>query len=253
MGISDGQGWDTMVWIYEQRDAFAAKRICAGEERRGRGMAEHMVDATLGPLPEIGRVEQVCDGWLKKYRLHANLPDGKGMIYDVVSRKDASSYESVVRAQGKVADADAVCIVPFTKDGSLLLIREFRFPVNSPCIAFPAGLKESGEDVVECASRELREETGYDIMRNPDGTALNVHCCRVPGYSSLGMSDESIGMVFAQVEKVGEAHTEPTEFIEHFELPRSEIGRFLEECSEPLSIRCQLVLEMLAFDPLAVR
>ena len=52
-----------------------------------------------------------------------------------------------------------------------------------------------------------------------------------------------------EVERVGEPATEATEFIETLLLPRADIGRFLCENREPLSIRCQLVLEMLANRP----
>ena len=50
--------------------------------------------------------------------------------------------------------------MPQTATGELLLIREFRYPLNSWCIAFPAGLMEPGEDLATCVDRELREETG---------------------------------------------------------------------------------------------
>ena len=51
-------------------------------------------------------------------------------------------------------------------------------------------------------------------------------CACSPGYSSLGMGDESIAMVFAEVERVGEPRVESTEFIESFELPRAKVRAF---------------------------
>ena len=70
-----------------------------------------------------------------------------------------------------------------------------------------------------------------------------------PGFSSLGMGDESIAMVFAEVERVAEPRSESTEFIESVLLPRAEVPMFLSENRDPLSIRCQLVLEMVAQPP----
>lgn len=201
-------------------------------------------------LPTLLDVEQVSEGWLNKYVLTYDLPDGRRYSYEVVSRKGLEEYRAEIETEGVVRPRiDAVCIVGHTKDDALLLIREFRFPMNRMCVAFPAGLKDPDEDIVECASRELREETGYDLARNDDGSPIYVRTCTQPGFSSLGMGDENIAMVFAEVEKVAEQRAESTEFIETFELPRAELASFLRENTDPLSIRCQLVLEMLARQP----
>ncbi|RNL40836.1 NUDIX hydrolase [Slackia equolifaciens] len=207
---------------------------------------------TDNKFPKFLDVEQVSSGWINKYILKFRLPDGRDYQYEAVSRKPLDVYKAELETQGPVdPQVDAVCIVGYTAEGSFLLIKEFRFPMNRECIAFPAGLRDAGESVEECASRELREETGYDLARNADGTPVHIHSFVQPGFSSLGMGDESIAMVFAQVEKVGEPRSESTEFIEVFELPRADIARFLQENRAPLSIRAQLVLEMVACDPFA--
>lgn len=205
-----------------------------------------------GTFPKLLGVEQVSAGWLNKYVLTYRLPDGREYRYEAVSRKPYDVYVGELETKGPVDPRiDAVCIVGYTSEGSFLMIREFRFPMNRACIAFPAGLRDAGESIEECASRELREETGYDLVRNADGTPKHVHCFVQPGFSSLGMGDESIAMVFAEVEKVAEPRAESTEFIEVFELPRDGIATFLRENRAPLSIRAQLVLEMVACNPFA--
>ncbi|WP_245910423.1 NUDIX hydrolase [Slackia isoflavoniconvertens] len=206
-------------------------------------------DETAG-LPELLGIEQVGDGWIKKYILTYRLPNGRELKYDVVSRKGLEEYRSEIETLGTVApQVDAVCIVGHTANDEFLLIREFRFPMNRMCVAFPAGLREPGEDVVECAARELREETGFDLVRDECGQPVSARACVQPGFSSLGMGDESIAMVFAEVERVAEPRSESTEFIESFLLPRGEVPAFLRENRDPLSIRCQLVLEMVAQPP----
>ena len=99
-------------------------------------------------VPQLSNIRQVSDGWIKKYVLAYTMPDGSTYEYESASRKSLDAYRAELEgnAAGRACAADAVCIVPQTATGELLLIREFRYPLNSWCIAFPAGLMEPGED-----------------------------------------------------------------------------------------------------------
>ncbi|MHC4862198.1 MAG: NUDIX domain-containing protein, partial [Planctomycetota bacterium] len=55
----------------------------------------------------------------------------------------------------------AAVVVPFLDDGRLLLVRQYRHPIERAILEAPAGTLEPGEDPAACASRELEEETGY--------------------------------------------------------------------------------------------
>lgn len=55
----------------------------------------------------------------------------------------------------------AVVVLPLMKDGSVLLIRNRRYAVGQVLLELPAGTLEKGEDPMNCAGRELLEETGY--------------------------------------------------------------------------------------------
>ena len=55
----------------------------------------------------------------------------------------------------------SVCIVPVLDDGQICLIRNYRISVDQWLIEIPAGTMEPPEPPLECAHRELQEETGY--------------------------------------------------------------------------------------------
>lgn len=194
--------------------------------------------------PKLLDIEQVCDGWIKKYILTYEMPDGTLHTYDAASRKDAASYKALLQANARGESpktADAICIVAKTPQDALVMIKEFRYPLNSWCIAFPAGLIEPGEDMASCAARELWEETGYEVLPNSA-----VRFLPQAGYSSTGMTDETVQVVFVEAEKAGPAHTEGSELIEVFELPIADVRRFLDENTLPIGTRAQLILEKFA-------
>ncbi len=53
-------------------------------------------------------------------------------------------------------------VVPLQDDRTVVLVRQYRHPVDSYVIELPAGKLEPGEDPAHCATRELAEETGYE-------------------------------------------------------------------------------------------
>lgn len=59
----------------------------------------------------------------------------------------------------------AVVVLPFLPDGRILLIRNRRYAINQILLELPAGTLEKNEDPINCAGRELLEETGYVASR----------------------------------------------------------------------------------------
>lgn len=56
----------------------------------------------------------------------------------------------------------AAAVVPVTKDGKILMVRQYRNALNRYTLEIPAGALDTvDEPGIECASRELEEETGY--------------------------------------------------------------------------------------------
>ncbi len=86
---------------------------------------------------------------------------------------------------------DAVVIVPFHKvKDKLVIIKEFRVPLGDYQYGFPAGLVDDGETIQQTCMRELKEETGLDVT--------HIKKSSPPVYSSSGMSDESVSMIYVE-------------------------------------------------------
>lgn len=88
--------------------------------------------------------EDIFEGKIIKVEVErVKLPNGK------------ESTREIVRHQGGVA------IIAFKDKETILMVEQFRKPINSLLLELPAGKIEKNEDLKKCAIRELQEETGY--------------------------------------------------------------------------------------------
>ena len=97
--------------------------------------------------------------------------------------------DGAVSTREVVLHPGAVAILPIFHDERILLVRQYRHPVNAPLWEIPAGKLERGEDALTCAKRELLEETGYEATTWEKLLSF---------YTSPGFCDEQISLFLAQ-------------------------------------------------------
>lgn len=91
----------------------------------------------------------------------------------------------------------AVAIVPILDDGSIIFVKQYRYPVGTVMYEIPAGKLDPGEEPDVCAERELSEETGYSAKEWQRLTSI----VTTPGFTD---EDEFIDVVKLTPQQVRE-------------------------------------------------
>jgi ADP-ribose pyrophosphatase len=116
----------------------------------------------------------------------------------------------------------AVAILPITNDGKIVMVEQFRKALERTIVEIPAGKLEKGENPLECAKRELEEETGY-VCEKLDWL--------ISFYTSPGFADEIVHLYVATglSKKEDAAQLDEDEFVNIVELSLSEATQYIEE------------------------
>jgi len=146
----------------------------------------------------IVREERVFEGKLVKVnKLDVILPDGKPASREAVRHPGASA------------------IVPVDEAGNVTLVRQYRAPIADILLEIPAGkLDFKGEDRLEAAKRELREETGLTAEKWTHLTDI---------VTAPGFCDEVISVYLAEGLSVGDDEPDEDEFLNVVKLPLKEL------------------------------
>ncbi len=117
-----------------------------------------------------------------------------------------------------IEHADCVAIIAIDADDNVLLVNQFRKPVEKELLEIPAGGIDAGEDSETTVRRELREETGY----------LPGKVERLGGfYSAPGYSSEYLYLYLATDLALSPLHAEDTEDIRLVRVPISQVSRLI--------------------------
>lgn len=141
--------------------------------------------------------ENIFDGNLLHVRRDTvKLPNGKTATREWIKHPGASS------------------VIPMLEDGSVILVKQYRYPVGKITLEVPAGkLDAPDEDPLVCAERELSEETGYTADKIEKLTTIA---------TTVGFSNEYIHLYIATGLHSGKQHTDDDEFINVVKVPLQE-------------------------------
>jgi ADP-ribose pyrophosphatase len=154
-----------------------------GADETGKPVDAHLVET------RIDSVEILKGSFLHAMRDTVGLPDGT-----------QATREYVIHP-------GAVMIVAQCDDGSLVLERQYRYPVQAVMVEFPAGKLDPGEDSLACAQRELLEETGYSAREWARAGVL---------HPVISYSTEFIDIWFARGLTLGTRKLDAGEFLDVF-------------------------------------
>ncbi len=98
-----------------------------------------------------------------------------------------------------------VTIIPIDDDGYVYCVRQFRYPMSEHLLEVPAGKLEFGEEPLQCAHRELSEETGISASEYIDLGKI---------YPSPGFCKETLYIYMARGLSFGVAHPDQNEFLD---------------------------------------
>lgn len=182
-------------------------------------------------MNRINGIRQLTNNrFLNLYELDARFRDGSQAPYYVASRRTGVSS---IKACTHDNSADGVVLfgVYGQEKDRVVLIRQYRYPIDGYVYEFPAGLVEPGEDPEEAGIREMFEETGL-VFTPRNGGAF----CR-SFYTTVGMTDESCATVYGYCEGTPtNMNQEGTEDIQVVLADRDECRRILKE--ERVAIMC---------------
>ncbi len=163
-------------------------------------------------------LKKVMDGrFIKRFDLEYETELGNRKIYEMISRKDIKSFEDLTSSSSEAV----VLIMHDENDEKILLSKEFRMAVGSFVYNFPAGLIDAGETPEVAAARELKEETGLDLV--------SIEEVWPESYSAVGLANEKTSVIVGKAKGEFAPSTSDEEEIEASWYTKSEIRELIKK------------------------
>lgn len=139
---------------------------------------------------EYKGIRKVNEGkFITRYDLEYETKDHKKKVYEIISRD--KNIDSIDTLRNNHTDG-VVIIMTDEDDEKILLNKEYRMSVGGFVYNFPAGLIDDGETPEQAARRELKEETGLNIIQIEDQL--------FDSYSAIGFSNETNAVIIGKAE-----------------------------------------------------
>ena len=187
-------------------------------------------------MKKYTKIHKLSDNkFLNLFKLDALTDKGQKFDYFFVSRRKADKIKLLT----KDILSEGVVIYPVLKEDpeKIVMIRQYRYPLDDYLYELPAGLIDEGETPEESAVREMKEETGLEFEVYGDGNSAY----RRPFFMGAGFTDESCNTVFGYASGcISRKDMEDTESIQVILVDKTEAARILKE--EKVSIRAAYLL-----------
>jgi ADP-ribose pyrophosphatase len=144
------------------------------------------MEITMSDFKRMKR-DKVYDGHIiDVYKDTIQLPGGKTAEWDFISHRGAAA------------------MVPVDKDGSIIMVKQYRNAIEKYSLEIPAGGLNTGEDCKTCAIRELEEETGYRTTHAEHLIDL---------YTTVAFCNEKIGIFYTNDLILSEQNLDEDEYV----------------------------------------
>lgn len=168
--------------------------------------------------------------FLNMYQIDAIDMKGRDFGYYFASRNDEENIK--IRTKSMKPEGIVIYAVTTEREPRLVLIRQYRYPVDDYLYELPAGLVDGGETPGEAAVREMKEETGLEFSEYKGGCKYY----RRPYFLGPGLTDETDATVYGTVSgSISDALPEDTEEIQVFYADKNQVRHILK--NERVSMR----------------
>lgn len=176
-------------------------------------------------MPKIEKITPFTSNpHLNLYDLDVESKTGRKSHYYLASRAKTEE-ELKIRTKENTPDGVIIYALYGEDRDKVVLVRQYRYTIDSYIYEFPAGLVEKGEDFKEAGIREMKEETGLTLEPVEVDAAYEK-----PYFTTIGMTDESCGTVYGYASgQVSRDGLEDSEELEIVLADREEVRRILRE------------------------
>lgn len=183
-------------------------------------------------MGQINKVtQQTHNRFLNLFDLDVTHKNGRASHYYVASRAE-NTEQLKLTTKRNTPDGVIIYSLYGEKHDKVVLIRQYRYPIDGYIYELPAGLVDPGETFREAAVRELHEETGLTLTPVEADPLYEE-----PRFMTVGMTDESCATVYGYASgKISDRFLEESEEIQIVLADRQEVRRILKE--ERVAVVC---------------